>query len=74
MRARSSSSPDDVTRLGEVIISYETAERQATEAGKLVEDEIDHLLVHGILHLLGYDHANPEDERTMFVRTAALLA
>lgn len=66
--------PDDVTRLGEVIISFETAERQAKEAGLPVLDEIDHLLVHGILHLLGYDHAEPEDERTMFARTAALLA
>jgi probable rRNA maturation factor len=66
--------PDDVTRLGEVIISYPTAERQAADARKPVGDEIDHLLVHGILHLLGYDHANPEDERTMFARTADLLA
>ena len=65
--------PDAVDRLGEVIISYETAERQAREAGRPVEAEIEHLLVHGVLHLLGYDHAQPEEERTMRAREAELL-
>ena len=66
--------PDDVQRLGEVIISYPTAARQAEDAGHPVEDEVAHLLVHGILHLMGYDHAEPEDERVMRDRTEALLA
>lgn len=66
-------SPDGVERLGEVIISYPTAERQAVEAGRPVEDEVAHLLVHGILHLLGYDHAEPEEEREMRAREEALL-
>ena len=66
-------SPDDVTRLGEVIISYPTAERQAKEAGHSVADEVSHLLVHGILHLLGYDHAEPDDERKMRAREDELL-
>jgi len=60
--------------LGEVIISYPTASRQAAEAGRLVDEEIANLLVHGILHLLGYDHAEAEEERVMFARTEELLA
>lgn len=67
-------SPDSVSRLGEVIISFPTAERQAKEAGRPVEDEIAHLLVHGVLHLLGYDHAEPEDEKRMRAREGSLLA
>jgi probable rRNA maturation factor len=59
--------------LGEVIVSYPTAERQAADAGHSVEDELSHLLVHGILHLLGYDHAEPADERKMMAREEALL-
>ena len=66
-------SPDGVLRLGEVIISYPTAERQAREAGRAVDEEIAHLLVHGVLHLLAYDHAEPEDERRMRAREAAIL-
>jgi len=66
-------SPDDVTRLGEVIISYPTAERQANEAGHSAADEVAHLLVHGILHLLGYDHVDSNDERKMRAREDELL-
>jgi probable rRNA maturation factor len=66
-------SPDGVLRLGEVIISYPTAERQGREAGRSTEAEIAHLIVHGILHLLGYDHAEPEEERQMRAREQELL-
>jgi probable rRNA maturation factor len=66
-------SPDEVARLGEVIISYPTASRQAAEGGRLVDGEMAHLLVHGILHLLGYDHTETEEERVMRVRTEELL-
>jgi probable rRNA maturation factor len=66
--------PDGVMRLGEVIISYPTASRQAAEAARGVDEEIAHLLVHGILHLLGYDHAEPEEEARMRGRTEELLA
>jgi len=58
-------SPDDVNRLGEVVVSYETAQRQAEAAGHEVDEEIAHLLVHGVLHLLGYDHAEAEEEARM---------
>jgi probable rRNA maturation factor len=65
--------PDGTRRLGEVIISYPTAERQAREAGRPAQDEVEHLLVHGILHLLGYDHSAPEEERAMRAREDELL-
>jgi probable rRNA maturation factor len=67
-------SPDGVPRLGEVIISLSTAGRQATEAGHSVEDEVSHLLVHGVLHLLGYDHAEPDEELVMRGREEQILA
>jgi probable rRNA maturation factor len=49
--------------LGDVIISAETAKRQTEEAGGKAEDEILFLLIHGILHLAGYDHEETGDER-----------
>ena len=67
-------SPDERERLGEVIISLDTAKRQAEEAGRPLEAEVAHLLVHGILHLLGYDHAEAEEERDMQARERAILA
>jgi len=66
-------SPDEVQRLGEVIISYPTARRQAEDAGRAIEEEMAHLLVHGVLHLLGYDHTEPEEEQRMRAREQALL-
>lgn len=59
--------------LGDIVISVETARRQAEEAGKSVEEEIDMLLVHGLLHLLGYDHAEEADAQKMFGRQAEIL-
>lgn len=49
--------------LGDVVISIETAQRQAQERGVELEEEIIILLIHGILHLLGYDHAGSLAER-----------
>lgn len=51
--------------LGDVVICVDVAERQARALGRPVQDELEHLLVHGILHLAGYDHAQPADEVTM---------
>ena len=59
--------------LGEIVISYETAARQAAEAGRAVEDELAHLLLHGVLHLLGYDHEARADARRMHSLEEALL-
>lgn len=53
--------------LGDVIISAPFAERQAEEIGYSYRDEVLRLMIHGILHLLGYDHEkSEEDERVMF--------
>ena len=51
--------------LGDVIISVETAERQAAERNIKISDELQLLLTHGILHLLGYDHIDDDDAEIM---------
>ena len=52
--------------LGQIIISFEKAEEQAKEYEHSLEREMVFLFVHGMLHLLGYDHMNEEDEKKMF--------
>jgi probable rRNA maturation factor len=52
--------------LGDVVICPQVARRQAAAAGHSTEDELHLLCTHGILHLLGYDHAEPAEEREMF--------
>jgi probable rRNA maturation factor len=65
--------PDGVTRLGEVIISYPQAAEQAKEQGHSPERELALLVIHGILHLLGYDHEEPKEESKMRERERELL-
>ncbi len=57
--------PGEPEPLGEVIVSYPQAVRQAAEAGRTVRVELAALLAHGVLHLLGYDHMEPDDEAVM---------
>lgn len=52
--------------LGDVVLCPEVAARQAVVAGHSAEDELHLLATHGILHLLGYDHAEPAEHREMF--------
>ena len=52
--------------LGDVVLCPEVAQAQAAKAGHSTEDELHLLTTHGILHLLGYDHAEPDEEREMF--------
>jgi probable rRNA maturation factor len=66
--------PEALNYLGDVIISFPTAQRQAAAAGHNVSDELSLLAVHGVLHLLGYDHASPEEEADMWARQAQILA
>jgi probable rRNA maturation factor len=65
--------PDGVTRLGEVIISYPQAVEQAREQGHPTERELALLVIHGILHLLGYDHEEAKEEIKMRERERELL-
>jgi probable rRNA maturation factor len=59
--------------LGDVVLCPEFARTQARSAGHTLTDELQLLTVHGVLHLLGYDHAEPEQEREMFGLQARLL-
>ena len=60
--------------LGDLMICPAVAARQAEEAGHSTAAELELLTVHGILHLLGYDHAEPEEHREMFGLQDELLA
>jgi probable rRNA maturation factor len=60
--------------LGDVVMCPAVAERQAVVAGHDRRHELHILLTHGVLHLLGHDHAEPSDERVMFSRQAELVA
>ncbi len=66
--------PDGMQHLGEVIISYPQAVAQAEERRHPVKREIAILTIHGILHLLGYDHDKPEPELQMKAREAKILS
>jgi len=68
------SPPDGVTHLGEVIVSYPQAVIQAEEHRHSVKTEMAVLIIHGILHLLGYDHDKPELERQMRARESEILS
>ncbi len=60
--------------LGDVVLCPEFARPQARSAGHTLADELHLLTVHGVLHLLGYDHGEPEQEREMFGLQSRLLA
>ena len=64
---------DEPVTLGDVVIAPEVAEGPAEEYGHTVEEELNLLLVHGVLHLLGYDHEADEDASAMQARERALL-
>jgi probable rRNA maturation factor len=69
--------PDDEAEpglLGDVVLGPAVAERQGREAGHSTQVELELLCAHGILHLLGYDHAEPDEEREMFGLQRDLLA
>ena len=70
--AEESLSPEGI--LGDVVICPQVATRQAEVAGHSPQAEMELLLTHGILHLVGFDHAEPEEEREMFALQRELLA
>ncbi|MCL6705716.1 rRNA maturation RNase YbeY [Pseudomonas sp. R2.Fl] len=60
--------------LGDIIMARETLEREATELEKSFEDHLSHLLVHGFLHLFGYDHLNEDEAEIMEGLETRILA
>ncbi len=64
---------EDFRLLGDIYISVDRCYSQALEYGHSRQREISFLSTHGILHLLGYDHMNPEDEKKMFSLQEELL-
>lgn len=68
------SSPLDDDYLGDVIISYDTAKENARHAGWRVSEELELLVTHGVLHLLGYDDATPQERETMWHRQAEIMS
>jgi len=65
--------PDAPVLLGDVVISCQRAQEQAMEAGHPLAAEIQLLVVHGVLHLLGYDHAQPDEKAVMWARQDDIL-
>lgn len=60
--------------MGDMVISVDTAARQAAAAGRALDEELDTLLVHGILHLAGYDHERgPGEARRMFAKQRKIV-
>lgn len=64
----------DTGVLGDVVISLPTAARQAVQRDRPIIQEVTFLLAHGLLHLVGYDHATAPEEREMTAKTRDLMA
>ena len=65
LEGESAPAAGEIIVLGDIVISVEKAKRQAAEATRTLEDEMDALVVHGILHLLGNNHEKPDDAGVM---------
>jgi probable rRNA maturation factor len=65
---------DDPEHLGDIAISYETCAAEAEAADKPMRDHVTHLVVHGFLHLLGYDHVQDVDATVMEATEVRILA
>ncbi len=65
--------PDEIPYLGDILISVPYASRQAVEEGHSLPDELQLLAVHGVLHLLGYDHMQPAEKEAMWAAQTAVL-
>ncbi len=66
--------PGEPAPLGDIVLSYETVVKEAAETGKSVEHHTSHLIVHGMLHLLGYDHETEADAEIMEDKERVILA
>ena len=65
---------EDRFEVGEIVISVDRAQAQAEEYGHSLKREIGFLITHGMLHILGFDHETPEEEKDMFSRQKNILA
>jgi len=68
------SPPDGIIHLGEIVISYPQAALQAEERSHSIREEVAVLIIHGVLHILGYDHEKLEMEPAMTAREKEILA
>ncbi len=66
--------PGAAAILGDIVIAFETAEKEAKEAGKPLRDHVAHLLAHGFLHLIGYDHIEDAEAQEMEALERDILA
>ncbi|MBX9668159.1 MAG: rRNA maturation RNase YbeY [Candidatus Obscuribacterales bacterium] len=64
---------DEPYELGEIIVSLDTAKQQAEDLGHGIDRELAFLIVHGMLHVLGFDHESKEEEKEMFGRQRKIL-
>ncbi|MDA7430032.1 rRNA maturation RNase YbeY [Primorskyibacter aestuariivivens] len=65
--------PDDPQPLGDIAIAFDTCTREAHDQGKPFVDHVTHLVVHGVLHLLGYDHIRDKDATLMEAHERVIL-
>jgi probable rRNA maturation factor len=66
--------PGEMAPLGDLVLAYETVAAEAKEQGKPFENHVAHLIVHGLLHLLGLDHETDEEADVMEQRERDILA
>lgn len=66
--------PNDPLTLGDIALAYDTCAREAVEGGKPMADHVTHLVLHGLLHCLGYDHIHDEDASRMEALEVRILA
>ncbi|CAD5996705.1 rRNA maturation RNase YbeY [Agreia sp. COWG] len=74
LRPGTEESPTPAGLLGDIVLCPQVAEAQAVEAGHSTLDELVLLTAHGVLHLLGFDHAEPDEEKEMFGLQRDILA
>lgn len=60
--------------LGDIVLAFQTIEKESKAQEKKLEDHVIHLIVHGTLHLLGYDHENPKEAKSMEKQECDILA
>ena len=66
--------PGELPLLGDIVLGFETCEREAKDGGKTLADHTCHLIVHGVLHLLGYDHVDDKQAEAMEAAEIKILS